>query len=128
MATISYHILSPSSQARDCVRAIVSYTANVHVVNVILVLGSERLHSDMIRRFDGRPSGEGETITVVKLDKSGGCADRDDTYLQQTRQASIREYFFGDSKRTLSPHTQQVDFGALTIYKIRECKSIVVWT
>src|SRR5450432_541991 len=91
-------------------------------VNVIISLGSERLHSDMVRRFDGHKTTNDDPITVIKLDKSGGCADRDDTYLQQTRQAQIREYFFGDRRRTLSPHTQTVDFNSITIYKIRECK------
>jgi polyribonucleotide 5'-hydroxyl-kinase len=93
-------------------------------VNVIISLGSERLHSDMVRRFDGHKTANDDPITVIKLDKSGGCADRDDTYLQQMRQAQIREYFFGDKRRTLSPHTQTVDFNSITIYKIRECKSI----
>jgi polyribonucleotide 5'-hydroxyl-kinase len=77
----------------------------------------------MVRRFDGHKTTNDDPITVIKLDKSGGCADRDDTYLQQTRQAQIREYFFGDKRRTLSPHTQTVDFSSITIYKIRECKS-----
>jgi polyribonucleotide 5'-hydroxyl-kinase len=76
----------------------------------------------MVRRFDGHKTTNDDPITVIKLDKSGGCADRDDTYLQQTRQAQIREYFFGDRRRTLSPHTQTVDFNSITIYKIRECK------
>ena len=90
-------------------------------VNVIISLGSERLHSDMVRRFDGHKTTNDDPITVIKLDKSGGCADRDDAYLQQTRQAQIREYFFGDKRRTLSPHSQTVDFSSITVYKIREC-------
>jgi polyribonucleotide 5'-hydroxyl-kinase len=91
-------------------------------VNVIISLGSERLHSDMVRRFDGHKTTNDDLITVIKLDKSGGCADRDDAYLQQMRQVQIREYFFGDKRRTLSPHTQTVDFNSVTIYRIRECK------
>lgn len=92
-------------------------------VNTILVLGSERLHSEMMRRFSSYRTGSGEAITLVKLDKSGGCVDRDDTFMQQLQESGIREYFFGDSKRTLSPHTQQVNFDDATIYKIREGKS-----
>lgn len=91
-------------------------------VNIILVLGSERLHSDMLRRFSGYRTTTGDTITLVKLDKSGGCVDRDDEFMLQSREASIKEYFFGDIKRTLSPHTQQISFDDATIYKIRECK------
>lgn len=76
----------------------------------------------MLRRFSGYRTTTGDTITLVKLDKSGGCVDRDDEFMQQMREASIKEYFFGDVKRTLSPHTQQVSFDEATIYKIREGK------
>lgn len=93
---------------------------------MILVLGSERLHIDMFKRFDGTKTSTDEVITVVKLDKSGGCVDREDTFMQQTREASMKEYFFGDSKRTLSPHIQQIDFSALTIYKLREGKQTIL--
>jgi polyribonucleotide 5'-hydroxyl-kinase len=77
----------------------------------------------MMRRFSSYRTSSGEAITLVKLDKSGGCVDRDDTFMQQMQEAGIREYFFGDTKRTLSPHTQQVNFDDATIYKIREGKS-----
>jgi polyribonucleotide 5'-hydroxyl-kinase len=90
------------------------------VVNTILVLGSERLYSELQRRFSAYRTSTGESITLVKLDKSGGCVDRDDTFMQQTQEAAIKEYFFGDSKSTLSPHTQQINFDDVTIYKIRE--------
>lgn len=36
------------------------------------------------------------------------------------RQRQIREYFFGNANRTLSPHTQTVDFSALTVFKIKD--------
>ena len=91
-------------------------------VNTILVLGSEGLHSEMLRRFSSYRTSSNEAITLVKLDKSGGCVDRDDTFMQQMQEAAIREYFFGDPKRTLSPHTQQVNFDDATIYKIHEGK------
>jgi polyribonucleotide 5'-hydroxyl-kinase len=57
---------------------------------------------------------------LVKLDKSGGCVDRDEEFMQQMQGAAIKEYFFGDIKRTLSPHTQQIGFDDATIYKIRD--------
>ena len=89
-------------------------------VNIILTLGSERLYSDMQRRFSSYKISTSEEITIIKLDKSGGCVDRDDTYMQQMREAALREYFFGNAKHTLSPHTQYVSFDELTIYKIFE--------
>lgn len=44
--------------------------------------------------------------------------DRDDTFMAQARHAQIREYFFGDVRRTLSPHTQQVDYHHMFVFKI----------
>jgi polyribonucleotide 5'-hydroxyl-kinase len=76
----------------------------------------------MAKRFDGHPAGTTPgTITVLKLEKSGGCVDRDETYMQQLQHAQIKAYFFGDARRTLSPHTQTVDFNAITVFKITEC-------
>ena len=94
------------------------------VVNVLIVLGSERLYSDMARRFSSGPTRASPTaVTVLKLPKSGGCVDRDEGYLMQARQAQIRSYFFGDARRTLSPHTQVVDFSQLAIYKVKDGSS-----
>lgn len=60
---------------------------------------------------------------MVKLDKSGGCVDREETYMREVREAAIKEYFFGDAKSNLSPQTQQVNFDDATIYKIRDGKA-----
>lgn len=98
------------------------YFADLFPVNVILVLGSERLHSDMLRRFSGYRTSNNEAVTITRLDKSGGCVDRDDEFMRKSQEIAIREYFFGDLKRTLSPHTQQVSFDEAVIYKIREGK------
>lgn len=76
----------------------------------------------MLRRYNEQKTGTGSPIAVIKLDKSGGCVDRDEEYMRQLRQAQIREYFFGDAKNTLSPHTQLIDFSQLSIYKITESK------
>ena len=91
-------------------------------MNVLVVVGSERLYSDMLRRFNGQRMGTNEPTIVVKLDTSGGVVNRDDEYMRRFRQAQVRQYFFGDSKASLSPHTQQVDYGQFSVYKIPECK------
>jgi polyribonucleotide 5'-hydroxyl-kinase len=103
-------VLSQGKSGYDLISHIVSEFS----INAIFTLGSERLHSDMIKRFSP------QSITVLKLAKSGGCVDRDEGFLAQVRQGQIREYFFGTLKRTLSPHTQSMDFSALSIFKIRE--------
>ena len=71
----------------------------------------------MLRRFDKQSVNGATGISVVKLDKSGGCVDRDAQYLQRQRQAQVREYFFGDAKNPLSPHTQTADFDSVAIYR-----------
>ncbi|MCJ1477644.1 Cleavage polyadenylation factor subunit clp1 [Lambiella insularis] len=90
------------------------------VVNVLIVLGSERLYNDMSKRFAKQSSSAHESVSVIKLDKSGGCVDRDSEYMDQLRQAQIREYFFGDARTPLSPHTQQIDFSELAVYRFAE--------
>jgi polyribonucleotide 5'-hydroxyl-kinase len=82
-----------------------------------------------------------ERITVLKLSKSGGCVDRDEAFMKAVNESQIRSYFFGtaatstastattgvigsisggggsnSNKITLSPHTQQLDFGSLALY------------
>ncbi|KAF8853730.1 Clp1-domain-containing protein [Acephala macrosclerotiorum] len=99
---------------------LISHIVSEFSVNTVLVIGSERLHSEMLRKFSTYRTSTGETITLVKLDKSGGCVDRDDTFMHQTNEAAIKEYFFGNARTTLSPHTQTVGYDDLLIYKIRE--------
>ena len=74
----------------------------------------------MVRRFNNQRTSTDEIVEVVKLEKSGGCVDRDESFMQQFRQARIREYFFGDARNILSPHIQHVDFSQLSIYKVTE--------
>jgi len=50
-------------------------------VDIILVIGSERLQIEMKRRFENHTTTRGEILTLVKLDKSGGCVDRDEEYV-----------------------------------------------
>jgi polyribonucleotide 5'-hydroxyl-kinase len=71
----------------------------------------------MVRKFGNNRS---DAITLVRLDKSGGCVDRDNEFMKNTQELSIREYFFGDLKRTLSPHIQQLNFDEVVIYQIRQ--------
>ncbi|KIV93579.1 hypothetical protein PV10_04783 [Exophiala mesophila] len=96
-------------------------------VSAIICLGSERLYSDMVKRFDGQATSTRtttnppETIAVIKLNKSGGCVDRDEAYMQALRAAQIRSYFYGNPRLSngisLQPRQQQVDFSTLTVWR-----------
>jgi polyribonucleotide 5'-hydroxyl-kinase len=110
---------------------IIQHIVTEFSISHILVLGSERLYSDIVRRFDGRPtstnnpttsSSNQEKITVSKLTKSGGTVDRDSAFMRSHRAAQIRSYFFGSPNLTngisLSPRQQQVNFVELAIYRL----------
>jgi polyribonucleotide 5'-hydroxyl-kinase len=90
-------------------------------VNVIVVVGSDGVYGELSRRFASEETSLGEPVHVIHLDKSGGVITRDATYMQRTREAAIKEYFFGDVRRALSPQIQPVDFGSLVIYKLSDC-------
>jgi polyribonucleotide 5'-hydroxyl-kinase len=89
-------------------------------VNIIVVLGSERMNSELQKRFSNQRTTLGEPVTVVGLDKSGGVVERDAVFMQHVREAAIREYFFGDGRSTLSPSTQTVDFTGVTVWRIND--------
>ncbi|KAH7143745.1 Pre-mRNA cleavage complex II protein Clp1-domain-containing protein [Dactylonectria macrodidyma] len=86
-------------------------------INVIIVLGPAHLNAEMARRFSSERTSLGEPISVVNLDQSDGVVPRDEIFMQHWREAAIKEYFFGDTRRTLSPLIQQVDFDNVVIYK-----------
>ncbi|PGH01782.1 protein Clp1 [Helicocarpus griseus UAMH5409] len=112
-------------------------------INTILVLGSERLYSTMVKNYDNKPiatsasaSASLDRISVVKVTKSGGSVDRDAAFKKALRDSQIRSYFFGNpipstassalslsatsagTTITLSPHAQQLDYDSLSIYTI----------
>lgn len=94
--------------------------ADVVIVNVIIVVGSSHLGGELTKRFASERTSLGEPISVVPLDKSDGVVERDEMFMQHAREAAIKEYFFGDSRRTLSPLIQQVDFDNVVVYHTPE--------
>lgn len=85
-------------------------------VNIIITIDTPSLQNELVQRFSGVKNVLGEHVSVVALDKSNGVVERDEEFLQNMREANIKEYFFGDAKTTLSPFTHQVAFDDLAIY------------
>ncbi|KAL4784974.1 hypothetical protein BJX76DRAFT_325951 [Aspergillus varians] len=127
------------SQSRAGALEMINHIVTEFSITTILVIGSERLYSLMMKNYDNKPSSSAsaaasdERISVVKLSKSGGCVDRDAAFMKSVREAQIRTYFFGNpvpstassalsisssstTNVTLSPHAQQLDFNALALY------------
>ncbi|KAI8815289.1 Pre-mRNA cleavage complex II protein Clp1-domain-containing protein [Cladochytrium replicatum] len=82
-------------------------------VSAILVLGHERLYSDLNRKYSDR-------IAVVKLMKSGGVVNRDKGYMRQVQMRKIREYFYGSPKYELSPYSNVLRFPDIAIRTVAE--------
>jgi polyribonucleotide 5'-hydroxyl-kinase len=118
---------------------LINHIVTEFAITTIVVLGSERLYSTMVKQYDNKPSASAsanifdERISVLKMSKSGGCVDRDDAFRKATRESQIRSYFFGNpiastasaalslsasstSAVTLSPHAQVMDFALLSIF------------
>lgn len=74
-------------------------------VDVVVVIGHDRLYSDLSRAFRAPAS----SVQVVKLPKSGGVVTRQATYRRDARDTRISEYFYGPSKE-LSPSSSSVGF------------------
>ena len=58
-------------------------------IDVVLVMGHDRLYSSLVKELPEN------TVTVVKLPRSGGVVQRDRLYRARLRRTRIREYFYG---------------------------------
>lgn len=99
---------------------LVAHIVDEFSINVIIAVGSSHLSGELAKRFASERTSLGEPISVVPLDKSDGVVERDEMFMQHAREAAIKEYFFGDSRRTLSPLIQQVDFDNVVVYHTPE--------
>jgi len=92
---------------------IIQHCVELFYVNIIIVLGHERLYSDMDRLYN-----DNNDVTVLKLLKSGGVVDRDNAFRRQLQMRKIREYFYGTPKCELSPYSTIINFHDFSIYRV----------
>ncbi|KAF2148935.1 hypothetical protein K461DRAFT_231722 [Myriangium duriaei CBS 260.36] len=88
-------------------------------IDVILVLGSNRLYNDMQRRY---PAGSGpDTPAILRVSNSTGAVARDENFLKAHRAAQIRSYFFGDPRGgtgvALNPHSVTLAFSEVAVFR-----------
>lgn len=100
-------------------------------VDTILVLGHEKLSIDLTRIFPH--------VQIIRVPKSGGVVDLDESYRQIVAAQQVRSYFYGEpelpreisalSGRTvgleggLSPYSFQLGWETLTILRVGEGES-----
>jgi polyribonucleotide 5'-hydroxyl-kinase len=88
------------------------HCASVFKVDVILVLGNERLYSALTSSKDSRLAG----IAVANLVKSAGVVSRDTPMRGAFRSSSIREYFYGYNGN-LCPQKKVIHFNTVSIFQ-----------
>ncbi|CAO3627356.1 unnamed protein product [Cunninghamella blakesleeana] len=94
---------------------LIQHAIEAFSVNVVVVLGHERLYSDMTKIYKNT-----ENISIVKLIKSGGVVERDRQFKTQLQRAKIQEYFYGTPKCELSPYSMLVGFGDINVWRVGE--------
>jgi len=92
-------------------------------VDNVVVVGQERLHSEITRDFrhkrvGGESMAEGTPVRVWKLNKSGGVVERSPEFRRKSRDNKIKEYFYGTPGAELQPHSQTLPFGQVSIFKV----------
>ncbi|KAJ6502225.1 Pre-mRNA cleavage complex II protein Clp1-domain-containing protein [Mycena sanguinolenta] len=98
-------------------------------INVILVVGHEKLNVEMQRTY-------AKQVTVVKIPKSGGVVELDHLYRERVHNYQLHSYFYGQiipppsgissallggetlSDLVLSPSSTVINFGDLSIFRI----------
>lgn len=100
---------------------LLEHAIQVFRVDVILVLGQDRLYSELKR---GCTSND---IAIVKLDRSGGVVPRNKMLRRLDRMKRIREYFYGSKcietgANLLSPCATEISFDEVELYMVADVK------
>ncbi|KAF8478491.1 Pre-mRNA cleavage complex II protein Clp1-domain-containing protein [Russula ochroleuca] len=122
---------SPSSTSTpDHRQTLIRACVDAFRINVILVVGHEKLNVEMKRTYGNR-------MTVVKIPKSGGVVELDVQYRQRIHAQQLHTYFYGqtiapprglsasaigdaDFDGHLAPSSSVIPFGELTFLRIGE--------
>jgi polyribonucleotide 5'-hydroxyl-kinase len=97
-------------------------------VDTILVIGHEKLTIDLTRHLPH--------VNIVRIPKSGGTVDLDDTFREIANAWSVRSYFYGEPalskelaglmgrmvplEQGLSPYSFQIGWDTLTVLRVGE--------
>ncbi|KAG2020161.1 cleavage/polyadenylation factor ia subunit Clp1p [Coprinopsis cinerea AmutBmut pab1-1] len=118
-----------SSSPTDHRQKLIKACVDAFRINVILVVGHEKLNVEMQRAY-------GSYVTVVKIPKSGGVVELDSSYRERVQRYQLQTYMYGHpvqppvgvtggtlggetpSHLVLSPSSTVMKFGDLSIYRI----------
>ena len=83
---------------------------------MVLVLDQERLNVefDAVKKRGDLP----DFVKILSLPKSGGVVCKSSDMRTQTKNLRIHEYFYGTTKSILYPHSIEIGFNEVSIFKI----------
>eukprot|EP01038_Epipyxis_sp_PR26KG_P007434 gene7434-10130_t len=82
---------------------LIMHCVQVFAIDVILVMGQDKLYSNLSSSVNAAyGGGNNNNIVVVKLPRSGGVVNRDANVRKRLRKTRIKEYFYGRPHSTLS--------------------------
>lgn len=91
-------------------------------INVVLVLGHERLYAELSKVYS--INGNNKQVGILKLPKSGGVSSRDKGFRKQLSMVRVKEYFYGATGRSdLSPFSVTISFNDILVRVVGEGES-----
>lgn len=90
---------------------ILAHAARAFEVDLILVLKQDRLYSELAKEMS-------DNVKVVHLPKSGGVEERSQEERNEMRNRSLRQYFYGSIRKPLYPHSFEVKWSKVKIFRI----------
>lgn len=93
-------------------------------VDHIVVIGNERLFVDLKHKLKRKL--DLKQLTMLKLARSGGSVDVDETFIRQAQEELIREYFNGNFRAHLQPLKTDLDGALLDVYKGVEANDLLL--
>lgn len=79
---------------------IIQHIVDSFQINLILVVGNERLLVDLRKKLT-LP----EDFAMIKIPRSSGCIEKEPKYERDLQQRAIRQYFYGVERSQLNPYT-----------------------
>ncbi|KAJ3339990.1 hypothetical protein HDU93_007539 [Gonapodya sp. JEL0774] len=107
---------TPSQFTESAGKELLQHTMRMLRVTVVLVIGDERLYSELSRNAARDALG----VAVVRLAKSGGVVSRDAKYRKQSDHRAVREYFYGTRRSEISAYSTPVVFGEVNVRRVGE--------
>lgn len=84
-------------------------------VDNIVVIGNEKLLIDLKAKFNHKINSQ--QLSVIKVPKSEGAVEIEDTFIRKCQEESIKQYFNGNFRNPLSPFKTEINTQDFVFYK-----------